>query len=415
MRGETLQTSTEKLSSFFLGVGAKRLTSVEVDPDSSNQHEFNGVNSLREIFGETDEKLTLSARFVHLMDDRSDSVCIGEVTWYDSRRSNPNRSAEYRLYWRKNEVMERAKPGDLMFFAKLRNGEFLILISESDSSLTNQLAWLFDLQLDVSNSIVMTSKSHRERSLDFCSRLILEAIGIDSYQSNDLEDLTELCLRTFNFDFPSTAEFSNFARISVSGVEPVEDPDTALMAWVSREHALFSAFEKRVIGPRIEQGFMTDGMPDVDSFIKFSLSVQNRRKARAGASLEHHVSAIFKANGLSFEREKVTEAKKKPDFLFPNQFCYHDPSFDKHNLRMLGVKSSLKDRWRQVLSEANRIERKHLLTPEPSISEAQLTEMLESQLQLVVPKEIHQTFKHTRRVELMNLEEFITEVTSLQS
>ena len=105
-----------------------------------------------------------------------------------------------------------------MFFAKLRTGEFLILIAESDSSLADQLAWLFDLQLDVGNSIVLTSKSHRERSLDFCSRLILEAIGIDSYQSNDLEDLTEQCLQTFNFDFPSTAEFSDFARTSVTGV-----------------------------------------------------------------------------------------------------------------------------------------------------------------------------------------------------
>ena len=144
---ETLQSPTEKLSNFFWG-GCQATDSSRVDPNSSNQHEFNGVNALKEIFGESNDKLRINARFVHFAEDASQSVCNGEVTWYDARRSNPNRSAEYRLYWRKNEVMERAEPGDLMFFARLSTGEFLILISESDSIFTDQLAWLFDLQLD---------------------------------------------------------------------------------------------------------------------------------------------------------------------------------------------------------------------------------------------------------------------------
>lgn len=409
-----MQSSTEKLSNFFLGVGAKRLTPVEVDPNSSNQHEFNGVNALKEIFGESNDKLRINARFVHFAEDASQSVCNVEVTWYDARRSNPNRSAEYRLYWRKNEVMERAKPGDLMFFARLSTGEFLILISESDSIFTDQLAWLFDLQLDDGTSIVMAAQRHREQSLDFCSRLILEAIGIDSYQSNTLDELTEHCLQTFNYDFPSTAEFSEFARNSLDDVEPLEDPDKALMEWVSREHALFSAFEKRIIGPRIERGFMVEGLPDIDSFVQFSKSVTNRRKTRAGKSLEHHVAAILKANGVVFERDKVTEGKKKPDFLFPDQASYHDPYFDAQDLRMLGVKTSLKDRWRQVLNEADRIKQKHLLTLEPSISEAQLNEMLQSQIRLVLPKEIHKTFTQRGRLNLLHLEDFIEEVAHLQ-
>lgn len=42
---------------------------------------------------------------------------------------------------------------------------------------------------------------------------------------------------------------------------------------------------------------------------------------------------------------------------------------------MLGVKSTCKDRWRQVLSEAKRIDNKHLATLEPGISENQTAEM----------------------------------------
>lgn len=35
---------------------------------------------------------------------------------------------------------------------------------------------------------------------------------------------------------------------------------------------------------------------------------------------------------------------------------------------MLGAKTTIKERWRQVLEEANRIERKHLITLEPAVS-----------------------------------------------
>ena len=44
-------------------------------------------------------------------------------------------------------------------------------------------------------------------------------------------------------------------------------------------------------------------------------------------------------------------------------------------LTFLGEKTSCKDRWRQVLSEADRITNKHLLTLEPGISKNQTDEM----------------------------------------
>ncbi len=55
---------------------------------------------------------------------------------------------------------------------------------------------------------------------------------------------------------------------------------------------------------------------------------------------------------------------------------------------MLGVKSTCKDRWRQVLSEAARIPDKCLLTVEPGISENQTNEMQANRLQLVLPGEV---------------------------
>ena len=80
---------------------------------------------------------------------------------------------------------------------------------------------------------------------------------------------------------------------------------------------------------------------------------------------------------------------------------------------MLGAKSTLKDRWRQVLSEAERIEAKHLLTLEPGISENQTTEMRAKNLQLVVPRSLHATFRVSQQTWLMDLNGFI-EVVKLR-
>jgi hypothetical protein len=150
---------------------------------------------------------------------------------------------------------------------------------------------------------------------------------------------------------------------------------------------------------------------DVDSFLKISLSVHNRRKARAGLSLEEHISAILVANKVKFVKKAKTEGKREPDFLFPSKSAYDDETFPSSYLTMLGSKTTLKDRWRQVLNEANRIPAKHLLTLQPAISEDQTDEMREEKLQLVVPRELHsQGFSDSQQRWLMGLDDFIMEV-----
>ena len=74
---------------------------------------------------------------------------------------------------------------------------------------------------------------------------------------------------------------------------------------------------------------------------------------------------------------------------------------------MLGAKRTCKDRWRQVLAEADRIRSKHLFTLEPGITTAQTDEMKANSLQLVIPRDVHRTYSATQRKWLMNLGAFI--------
>jgi hypothetical protein len=85
----------------------------------------------------------------------------------------------------------------------------------------------------------------------------------------------------------------------------------------------------------------------------------------------------------------------------------HNPAFPDARLTMLGAKSTLKERWRQVLSEAQRIGEKHLLTLEPGISENQTDEMAAKRLRLVVPQPLHATYRAAQRAWLMDVAGFI--------
>jgi len=78
------------------------------------------------------------------------------------------------------------------------------------------------------------------------------------------------------------------------------------------------------------------------------------------------------------------------------------------------VKSTCKDRWRQVLSEGKRVKTKHLLTLEPGISENQTNEMQANSLQLVLPESLHDSYSHEQREWLFSLREFIGYVLALQ-
>src|SRR5690606_23758797 len=93
---------------------------------------------------------------------------------------------------------------------------------------------------------------------------------------------------------------------------------------------------------------------------------------------------------------------------------YHTADFPTELLTMLGAKTTCKDRWRQVIAEADRIKHKHLLTLEPGISLNQTNEMQAFNLQLVLPSAIHQSYLEDQRRWLINLSQFISVVRKNQ-
>ncbi len=142
----------------------------------------------------------------------------------------------------------------------------------------------------------------------------------------------------------------------------------------------------------------------------------NRRKSRAGKSLEHHLAAIFDENGISYTPQAVTEGNKRPDFLFPSECAYHDFAFPASKLASLAAKTTCKDRWRQILNEADRLRdgKKYLCTLQQGISAMQLDEMEAERVVLVVPKPYIQTYPKEKQPGIWTLSKFVDYIKELE-
>ncbi|MBR4399001.1 MAG: hypothetical protein IKT05_07485, partial [Fibrobacter sp.] len=108
----------------------------------------------------------------------------------------------------------------------------------------------------------------------------------------------------------------------------------------------------------------------------------------------------------------ITEGNKRPDFIFPSKKAYHDLAYPTNKLISLAAKTTCKDRWRQVLNEANRLkdDYKYLCTLQQGISTAQLDEMQAEKVRLIVPKPYIGTYPKERRQEIWSLGKFIAYV-----
>ncbi len=397
-----------QLRDHFRGVGAKRLSAVDAEPRRSNQHEIGTTQAMRREFLGEGPKRDFSAVYIWLGRDQDAVTIHSRATYYDARENQPHRAPEWRLYYPSNAVTETMNEGDALFLALDTSDTLYFIIAPARSTSEDQLSWLFGVE--PRGTFDVRSFRDEDPELDFAAHFILDELGIE-FEVPDAPKLDAI-IDPLGTSFPPTAEFSQLARDSLDDVSPKDDPDGALLAWLSHEESMFRRLERRIIADRLETGFVDSEGTDVDGFIRFSLSVQNRRKSRMGHSLEHHLEAVFVAHGVRHVRGAMTENRQRPDFLFPSLEAYEAaPPDGATGLFMLGAKSTCKDRWRQVLVEAAKIPRKHLLTLEPSIPSTQTNQMAMYDLQLVVTQPIHATYTPIQRHWLWTLYDFIEEVT----
>ena len=193
--------------------------------------------------------------------------------------------------------------GDLLILAKFTEENYVGYVLSSDEDIDEFFA-TFNLAPDQTNQLI-------------------DVAGIVKPDVKIAQLLQEFAAR-FN-SFPETRTMAAGARECFNRAYGVADtalkinPDDILLDWVDTEYRLFRFMEEKIYSD-----IKTKPFDSIDAFVQMANEVLNRRKSRAGKSLEHHLADIFTKNELVFEEQAVTEDNKKPDFLFPNAECYHN-------------------------------------------------------------------------------------------
>lgn len=256
----------------------------------------------------------------------------------------------------------------------------------------------------------------------------LNAFGISPTETNRLIDIgkvqpetrEKIAIQQFidglTEEFPASDIMSAAARDIQTKVYDhanyiYKNPDRKIIDWTNMEYSLFRALEYARYGESITKGFHS-----VDEFVKVANMVLNRRKSRAGKSLEHHLSAVFDGNGIEYTAQAVTEGNKRPDFIFPSQTAYHNLDFSTDHLVSLAAKTTCKDRWRQVLNEANRLrdKPKYLCTLQQGISGAQMDEMQDENVILIVPRPYIKAYPADRQDRIWTIAHFVQYVKKIE-
>lgn len=295
---------------------------------------------------------------------------------------------EYRItcFGKAFPFFEEDNVGDLLIIAKETDEDYCGIFLQNDEDIDNFFAY-FNLSPETTNQLIETDqvKSPDEKLADYFVKFI------DGFS-----------------DFPETIRMAQFARECYNKIHGISSsdicisPDQHILKWIEAEYSLFRCFEEKIYGNIYKNPF-----ENCQALIDFANTILNRRKSRAGKSLEHHLATIFTAAKLEFEGQVVTEDNKKPDFIFPGGDAYHNLHFPTEKLIFLGAKTTCKDRWRQVLNEANRIGTKHLFTLQQGISKNQLKEMRHERLILVVPQAYKKFFDKEYQDEIQTLSSFI--------
>ena len=94
--------------------------------------------------------------------------------------------------------------------------------------------------------------------------------------------------------FPTTIELARNARncynvaFNITSKLIQINPDREILGWLNAEFQLFKALESNRYSKRIQIPFST-----VEELVETANTILNRRKSRAGKSLEHHLEEVF--------------------------------------------------------------------------------------------------------------------------
>ncbi len=399
----------------------RRFSAVEVDPSRSHQHEVS-AGSLRRhlvtvgVIDDRADEARVDATWILLQDDEAPITVDESMLLYDARRNTPGRAPEWRMYYAtgglvESVVHEHISVGDLLVFATpvTTSPDVCLLVAPAGSQWERALLEIFPLTPTQPRLAVVDADTLRVAQDRAAARLIADLLDLPIYTTSDVDWLTAELGDLSLAEFPDTRTMARLAGKRL-GVWDGTDPDTRLIDLLDVETRLFHALENAQALPRFR-----DDCATTDDYLTLAKSLLQRRRSRRGYSFEHHLATVLEGSGLRFETQVETEPSSRVDFLFPDLATYvaGGSGLDARVVHM-NAKSTSRERWKQVLHEAARLERRHLGTLDPSLSPGTVRAATEAGVTIVLPRSVRDLYDENTRQGLWTVADFVSHVATTQ-
>lgn len=364
----------------------KRLATVEIEPNRSRQHELN-AGRLRKGLGFPEGRTEGDLSILYYHSAASEPLLLeGKFTLYDSRANHSTRT-EYRLYYHLPGLVDLAEPGDLLVLCRESGTDAINGIIAGVGTLMEQrLEELLKIGDEVAlrQLVVRTPEAQVQGDavewVDTLAPDLTAPVLATAARQHPLFDSAVKAAK-----LPPTKEMAAAGR-EIAGVvwRSTLDADEFVTNGLEAESELFFAIEREV-GSRSLHALQGEGLADLDKVLAWALRIQQSRKARRGQSLQHHFGYLLIREGIPHTPQCPTERGETPDFVIPGREQYEDPGFPDARLRMVACKSTVRERWGQIIKEADRIPEKYLLTVDENLSADLVRSMRQSGLRVFLP------------------------------
>lgn len=208
--------------------------------------------------------------------------------------------------------------------------------------------------------------------------------------------------RVFKANMPTTAQIANEAISTV--ITPERDNAAyikanydALVRDLERTaYDIYLAAQERAFTAAVADHFsplFPDTAAEADAIRIFGsqfeeldsfwLSLTNSRKSRAGTTFETILRTLFKKLNYPFDEQEVINGK--PDFLLPGREHFNRNAMD---CIIFTAKRTLRERWRQIVTEGTRGLGFFLATIDEKVTTNQIAEIRGHRIYLVYPQAI---------------------------
>jgi len=302
---------------------------------------------------------------------------------YASKWKHYESKKEYRTTTVSKSSFKQIQPGSMLLMARTGDAEYYCYVVDAGDSDE------YDYALDYFELRDSPKWGILERKNDF---FIEEDALIDNYFANN--PLPEIIP---NIDFLSTLSEKLFSQ-KYQGLDfNSSEPGDLLEKLIDFEYKIYKRYEANHYAIRLKNLSEPDiyhlDTPEkiksfysgrIDEFSQTFLSMANARKSRVGVTYETHFRHYLDRIKVKYSYQIRIDGKKKPDFIIPSVELYNTVNRQPDDVILLSLKTTLKERWAQILNEGSKVDTRYLATLDKKVTADQIDEMQEKKVVLVV-------------------------------